>query len=123
MKHNTIWVIVGLLLVLALIGGCGRAAEVAEEAPPAPAAPVALALPLPAALADVEKTAPEPEKDAPPTAPDLSGEIQETADGVRYLIHPDKLLSGGPPRTASHPLTRRCSSPWPRRMSGSQTTS
>jgi hypothetical protein len=27
----------------------------------------------------------------------LQGEIKETSDGVRYLVHPSKILSGGPP--------------------------
>jgi len=68
-------------VTLALVAGCGP--RVAE----APAA--SLPEPRPAMESALE---PEP---APAT--ELSAEIKELSDGTRYLVHPDKIQSGGPP--------------------------
>jgi hypothetical protein len=59
--------VVGLIVAVTLVSGCASQSPEAVETP-------------------------EPA----PTA-DLSAEIQELPDGTRYVVHPDKLQSGGPP--------------------------
>ena len=60
---------------------------------------VVLVLTLPG---DRVQPAPETEADssvtpAPAPAEDLSAEIMELPDGTKYIVHPDKIQSGGPP--------------------------
>ncbi len=41
--------------------------------------------------------APPPPK-APTPAPEEEHDIKVTADGTRYIVHPDKIVGGGPPK-------------------------